>query len=92
MEADGEKTIEVQMKELKFFLRIDILYTIQNFFTTNFPEYTGAAKDKPTFFEPDYGNFPKQAIIIKLNDCLTVFEQLSESTDISLGKSLDDSY
>ena len=74
MEADGAKAIDVVMKELKLFLKIDILYVIQNFFTNNFPVYSKDAKDKPTYFESDFGNYPRQAIIVNLNDCLICFE------------------
>jgi hypothetical protein len=37
MESDGAKVIDIEMKGLKLFLRVDILYVIQNFFTDNFP-------------------------------------------------------
>jgi len=76
MEADGAKVIDVSMNGLKLFLKIDILYIIQNFFTTNFPVYHPDAKDKPTFFEPDYGNYPRLETVLNLNDCLICFEQM----------------
>lgn len=77
MEADGVKVIDVQMKELKLFLKIDILYVIQNFFMNNFPAYQSDSFDKPTFFEADYTNYPRFSIILNLNDCLTCFEQMT---------------
>jgi len=79
MEADGAKSIEVTMKELKLFLKIDSLYIIQHFFTMNFPEYSKDAKDKPTYFEEDYGNYPRFSVMLKLVDCLTCFEQMCDS-------------
>jgi len=76
MEADGAKVIDVEMKGLKLFLKIDVLYVISNFFLNNWPEYSNTAKDKPTFFEPDYGNYARFVTILNLNDCLICFEQM----------------
>lgn len=83
MEADGAKMIDVQMKGLKLFIRIDILYIMQAFFLGNFPVYKPDAKDKPTYFEPDYGNYPRFATIVNLNDCLICFEQMTDLTNSS---------
>lgn len=78
MEADGAKVIDVEMKGLKLFLKIDVLYVISNFFLNNWPEYSNNAKDKPTFFEPDYGNYARFVTILNLNDCLICFEQMQD--------------
>lgn len=59
MEADGAKLIQTEMKELKLFLKLDALNILSQFFLGNFPEYQPDEKDKPTFFEADYGNYPK---------------------------------
>ena len=78
MEADGAKVVDVQMKGLKLFLKIDVFYVISNFFLNNFPKYSNDAKDKPTFFEPDYGNYARFVSILNLNDCLICFEQMQD--------------
>lgn len=74
MEADGAKAVDVIMQELKVFIKLDVLYIMQNFFMNNFPEYQADSKDRPTYFEADYGNYPRFQITLNLNDCLTCFE------------------
>lgn len=74
MGADGAKVIDVEMKGLKLYIRVDILYTLSNFFLYNFPVYTSDTQDKPTFFEPDYGNHARMEVVLNLNDCLLCFE------------------
>jgi len=64
------------MKGLKLFLKVDVLYVISNFFTNSWPSYSSDAKDKPTYFEPDYGNYPRFETVLNLNDCLICFEQM----------------
>ena len=64
------------MKGLKLFLKVDVLYVVSNFFTNSWPSYSSDAKDKPTYFEPDYGNYPRFETVLNLNDCLICFEQM----------------
>ena len=78
MEADGAKVLEVDMQNLKLFLNLDALYIMQNFLLNSFPQYTKDTFDKPTFFEPDYGNYSRFELVLNLNDCLICFEQMKQ--------------
>ena len=74
MQPDGAKVIDVEMKGLKLFLKVDVLYIISNFFLNSWPVYSSDTKDKPTYFEPDYGNYARFEMVLNLNDCLICFE------------------
>ena len=63
------------MRGLKLFLKVDVLYVVSNFFTNSWPSYSSGAKDKPTYFEPDYGNYARFETVLNLSDCLICFEQ-----------------
>lgn len=65
------------MRGLKLFLKVDVLYVVSNFFTNSWPSYSSDATDKPTYFEPDYGNYPRFETVLNLNDCLICFEQMA---------------
>ena len=77
MEADGSKLGEVYLNDLKLFVKIDYLLMLQSFFLDGLPTYDNAhPRDKPSNFSSDLASYPRFELIMKLKDCLIVFEQL----------------
>lgn len=78
MEADGAKIVDIELKSLKLFLKLDILQVVSQFFNGNYPVYQQDSVDKPSYFEADYGNYPRFEMVLNLNDCLISFEQMDD--------------
>jgi hypothetical protein len=78
MSPGGTKTMDLSLQNLKLFLRIDQLFTLQSFFMDGLPSYDNC-KEKPAQFDSDKGNAPKMTFTLHLKDSLICFEQLSRS-------------
>ena len=74
----GMKTLNLSLQNLKLFLRIDQLLTLQAFFMDGLPSYDNC-NEKPAQFDSDKGNTPKMAFTLHLKDSLICFEQLTRS-------------
>lgn len=70
--------MDLSLQNLKLFLRIDQLFTLQSFFMDGLPSYDNS-KEKPAQFDSDKGNAPKTTFTLHLKDSLICFEQLTRS-------------
>ena len=78
MSPGGTKTMDLSLQNLKLFLRIDQLFTLQSFFMDGLPSYDNCI-EKPAQFDSDKGNAPKMTFTLRLKDSLICFEQLSRA-------------
>lgn len=75
--ADSSKKIDLDLSQLKLFLRLDLLYLINDYFYQGLPQYEANCRDKPAGFDADPGNNPRLEFNVSLRHSLVVFEQLS---------------
>lgn len=61
-EADGEKLIQTKIEKLKIFIKPHIFLMMYEMFAYGLPTYLPNSKDKPNFYDSDYGNAPRMEI------------------------------
>jgi len=79
-EANGEKTIEPKIEKLKIFIKPHIFLMIFELFTYGMPVYSESARDKPNFYDADYGNAPRMEICCQILQSLLCFENDEEKS------------
>jgi hypothetical protein len=73
MEADGSKLLQVRIEKLKIFVKPHIFMTIQEIFMNGMPQYKDE-KDKPNYYDSDWGNAAKMEVGCQILQSLVCFE------------------
>lgn len=74
--ADSSKKVDLQLSTFKLFLRLDLLWLIQQFFYDGLPSYDDT-RQKPPGYDADPGNYPRLEFNLNLKKSLIIVEQLS---------------
>ncbi len=74
LEADGEKLIQTKIEKLKIFIKPHIFLTMYEIFVYGMPTYSDDSKDKPNFYDADYGNAPRMEVCCQILSSLLCFE------------------
>ena len=73
-EADGEKLIQAKIEKLKIYIKPHIFLMFFEMFSYGMPQYTETSKDKPNFYDSDYGNAPRMEVGCQILQSLLCFE------------------
>eukprot|EP00347_Sterkiella_histriomuscorum_P000566 403375355 len=74
LEADGEKLIQTKIEKLKIFIKPHIFLLMFEMFVYSMPQYQDDSRDKPNFFDSDYGNAPRMEVCCQILQSLLCFE------------------
>ena len=74
MEADGEKLVQVRIEKLKIMIKPHIFMTIAEVIMYGMPQYKQDSRDKPYYYDFDWGNSPKMEVQSTIMNSLLCFE------------------
>jgi hypothetical protein len=74
MEADGEKLIQVKIEKLKILVKPHIFMTIAEVLMYGQPQYREDSRDKPYYYDFDWGNAAKIEVGCQILQSLICFE------------------
>ena len=73
-EADGEKLIQVKIEKLKIYIKPHIFLMMFELFVYGIPVYAPHSRDKPNFYDADYGNAARMEVGCQILQSLLCFE------------------
>lgn len=62
LESDGDKLIQTKIEKLKIFIKPHVFLMIFELFVYGMPQYKDDSRDKPNFYDSDYGNAPRMEV------------------------------
>jgi len=81
-ESWGTQLIDLKLPNIKLFVNLQTIFTLQDFFVVGMPNYVNK-QEVPQSFDQDIENIPRMEVNIHLDNPMICFEQLIREPESS---------